>query len=75
MIIKRRKRILINTKEITVVRHGASDADEVICPNCGIHFNSAVNSLPAGDEVEAYAEIETSPLLLPGHPCSMDEEK
>lgn len=75
MIIKRRKRILINTKEITVVRHGANDTDGVVCPHCGIHFNPAVNSLPAVDEVEAYAEIETSALLLPGHPCSMDDEK
>lgn len=75
MIIKRRKRILINTKEITVVRHKVNDKEEVTCPQCGIHFNPAVDSLPAA-EVEAYAAVETQALLLlPEHGCSLDEER
>jgi len=59
MKIKRRKRIIVETTELTVIKRGVHPIEDVVCPNCGIHFHS-IPALPRGSaaEVEAYSAAE-----------------
>ncbi|GEM_PF-2644485 len=71
MKIKRRKRIVIETTELTVIKRGGHSVDDVVCPNCGIHFHSnnaaLLNNSSVAREVEAYSIAQLPPAT--DHEC------